>query len=265
MKPPKADSVDPTYPYMWRSIWSLQIPPKLRFFLWRLCHRILPSTEALRSREKDVPLECQVCHDGPESIEHIFYKCLVSKMFYIYTGIHIEALPHTHPTITWRAIASRPILEQQLWVLSWWRIWKSRNWVVFEYLQYSMPALHMHLICGLDEVAFLPPLHPPSSPRWARPPPIPLCSSWRPPSHLRLKINVDGATSFALGGEIGLVVRDHSSAILFATGITYPGITNSLVLELLAFRDACALCSTRGLSCVDIEGGATLVTSMVSN
>ncbi|CAN1811688.1 hypothetical protein LINPERHAP1_LOCUS26300, partial [Linum perenne] len=47
--------------------------------------------------------------------------------------------------------------------------------------------------------------------------PVPTNSSGLPPRSYHLKINVDGALSFPVGGAAGLVVRDHSASVLFAT------------------------------------------------
>ncbi|CAN1327976.1 hypothetical protein LINPERPRIM_LOCUS34304, partial [Linum perenne] len=69
----------PTDAILWRSVWSLCIQPKLRFFLWRLCHRILPTIEGLNARDMDLDPLCPVCLQLPETVEHILFSCLVSK------------------------------------------------------------------------------------------------------------------------------------------------------------------------------------------
>ncbi|CAN1772407.1 hypothetical protein LINPERHAP1_LOCUS12190, partial [Linum perenne] len=56
-----------------------------------------------------------------------------------------------------------------------------------------------------------------------------------------------------------MVVRDSSGGQLFASGTPYPGISAPFVIELLAVRDACALCHSMGWREVDIEGDATQV------
>ncbi|CAN1164107.1 hypothetical protein LINPERHAP2_LOCUS25392 [Linum perenne] len=47
--------VAPMDPTALRAVWSLRIQPKLRFFFWRLCRRILPTIEGLNRRGMELP------------------------------------------------------------------------------------------------------------------------------------------------------------------------------------------------------------------
>ncbi|CAN1141466.1 Uncharacterized mitochondrial protein AtMg00310 [Linum perenne] len=250
---------EPSCPALWGSIWDLQIQPKFRFFLWRLCHRILPTIEGLNSRGMSLPTTCPCCLRGPKTLEHFLFHCIVARRLMQTLNLDLESIPHSHPAVTWRFIQSARPLEGPHWVLAWWRLWKSRNWVVFEKFQKSIPALHRQFSLDVDNLSFLPaPLHSAPSVFPTRP------TVWSPPRFPRLKINVDGAILASLGGACGLVVRDYLGGLLFATGISYPGITNPFLLELLAVRDACVLCRNLGWREVDIEGDATEVLRVVS-
>ncbi|CAN1279753.1 Uncharacterized mitochondrial protein AtMg00310 [Linum perenne] len=247
-----------TDPRLWRSIWSLRIQPKLRFFLWRLCHRILPTIEGLNSRDLNLDPICPSCLEHNETVEHILFSCSIAKRFFAFSDLDLGSIPHTHPAIVWRFITEFRPLEAELWVLAWWRLWKSRNWVVFERVQYSMAALQRHFTFDQDKLRFLPIPTPPATAPSSRDLP------WQAPRYPRLKINVDGAVADGAGGATGLVVRDSSGGQLFASGISYPGISSPFILELLAVRDACALCHSMGWREVDIEGDATQVSLAVA-
>ncbi|CAN1315043.1 Transposon TX1 uncharacterized 149 kDa protein [Linum perenne] len=251
--------VSPMDPSAWRAVWSLRIQPKLRFFLWRLCHRIIPTIEALNRRGMELHPLCPVCLRQPETLEHLMFKCTATRRFFATTSLDLNAIPHTHPAIVWRWIQCRCPQDANLWVLAWWRIWKSRNWVVFEKFQTSILALNRQFTFDRDKLSLLP---LPTAPATAL---LPRPSFWLPPQHPRLKINVDGAVLPGSGGAVGLVVRDSAGGLLFATGISYPGLTNPFILELLAARDACVLCRSMGWTAVDIEGDATQVLQAISN
>ncbi|CAN1134541.1 hypothetical protein LINPERHAP2_LOCUS8325, partial [Linum perenne] len=165
----------PTDPVLWRSIWDLRIQPKLRFFLWRISHRILPILEGLNSRGVSLPMQCPCCLLETETIEHLLFKCIVARRLFRISNLNLDSVPHTHPTITWRIIFSTRPLEAPLWVLAWWRVWKSRNWVVFDKFQSATSALHRQLTFDIDSLAFLPCVAPP-------PPPPPIPSSPSSPS-----------------------------------------------------------------------------------
>ncbi|CAN1146274.1 hypothetical protein LINPERHAP2_LOCUS15157, partial [Linum perenne] len=263
LRPPKKKPpslATPSCPFLWRSVWDLNIQPKLRFFLWRLCHRILPTIEGLNSRGMSLPTTCPCCLRGPETLEHLLFHCVIARRFLRTANLELDSIPHTHPAITWRYIINHRPLEGPRWVIAWWRLWKSRNWVVFEKFQSSFPAPHRQFSLDIDNLSLLSAvLPPPPLPRPTR------STVWSPPPYPRLKINVDGALSDGLGGASGLVVRDSVGGLLFATGISYPGITNPFLVELLAVREACFLCRDMGWSQVDIEGDATEVTRVVSS
>ncbi|CAN0911700.1 Putative ribonuclease H protein At1g65750 [Linum grandiflorum] len=252
----------PIGPSVWRSIWDVQVHPKLRFFLWKLVHRILPTREGLREHHVLVSPECPVCAGPLESVEHLLFYCPFALRFYAVCQLTLPPLPNTHFAYFWQEILCTQPTLAPIWVIAWWRIWKSRNWVVFEHTQWLPIPLYRQF---RRQVAELPALFPPI-PHTPHAPPT-LCptsfSSWLPPIYPRFKINVDGAVRSGSGGATGWVLRDSTGAIMHAVGTPYPGICNPLVLELLAVRDACLWCCRVDLLQVDIEGDATQVVAHV--
>ena len=60
---------------VWARIWKLHIPTKIKIFMWRACHDILPTFEKLRQRwiiEKDL---CPICNRVPETILQAVWEC----------------------------------------------------------------------------------------------------------------------------------------------------------------------------------------------
>ncbi|CAN0880868.1 Uncharacterized mitochondrial protein AtMg00310 [Linum grandiflorum] len=68
-------SASPADSSLWHSVWSLPVLPKLRFFLWRMLLRILPTCEGLIYHHVDVDPICLVCLNAEETIEHLFFAC----------------------------------------------------------------------------------------------------------------------------------------------------------------------------------------------
>ncbi|KAL5756372.1 hypothetical protein ACOSQ2_021118 [Xanthoceras sorbifolium] len=63
----------------WRFLWHLNIPPKVRFFLWRSCNDWLPSAGSLVRRHIAIDGFCQLCSSGFESSVHAFWGCPLLK------------------------------------------------------------------------------------------------------------------------------------------------------------------------------------------
>ncbi|XP_019186011.1 PREDICTED: uncharacterized protein LOC109180755 [Ipomoea nil] len=60
---------------VWQNIWSLQVPPKWRVFLWRALLNILPSLDNLIIRRVDLLNICPSCGLYEECLLHIFCSC----------------------------------------------------------------------------------------------------------------------------------------------------------------------------------------------
>lgn len=63
----------------WKKLGKLQIPPKWMLFTWKLVHRILPVRAVLKSKGLDVQLECLRCFQQEETLEHLCFKCSISR------------------------------------------------------------------------------------------------------------------------------------------------------------------------------------------
>ena len=49
---------------LWKYIWHMRIPPKVRVFIWRACRDIL-------SKRTETNLNCYLCHRGEETAQHL--------------------------------------------------------------------------------------------------------------------------------------------------------------------------------------------------
>ncbi len=63
----------------WNTIWSIQVPPKVRHFLWRASHESLPTRQNLHYRHViDDPI-CPSCNSKTETTIHIIWLCSISQ------------------------------------------------------------------------------------------------------------------------------------------------------------------------------------------
>jgi len=61
------------WPYKW--IWSINTMPKIKIFLWQVCHNALPVRVILFRRGCHIEPECPLFQMDMESIDHLFWTC----------------------------------------------------------------------------------------------------------------------------------------------------------------------------------------------
>ena len=64
---------------LWRKLWHLNIPPKVRIFAWKMCMNALPTFVNLKRKCVNICDICPACGMEPKSNLHVFVKCEVAK------------------------------------------------------------------------------------------------------------------------------------------------------------------------------------------
>ncbi|KAK7823976.1 putative ribonuclease h protein [Quercus suber] len=64
---------------IWRHIWEMNIPNKLKHFAWKACKNILATKENLKRRNITNDSVCEACEKHSKSICHIFRFCDKAK------------------------------------------------------------------------------------------------------------------------------------------------------------------------------------------
>ena len=71
----KARSNKPT----WKKFWTLNVPLKVRTFIWRACSNNLPTRDILHRRKVHVTEVCGLCQQTPETTRHILWECPLAR------------------------------------------------------------------------------------------------------------------------------------------------------------------------------------------
>ena len=77
---------------VWRKIWSLRLPGKIKIFLWRCLHNVIPYFFILANRHIGSISQCPICKAGAEDIKHALFNCMRAKA--VWTAIGIERVIH---------------------------------------------------------------------------------------------------------------------------------------------------------------------------
>ncbi|XP_065621705.1 uncharacterized protein LOC136064192 [Quercus suber] len=59
----------------WKNIWKLNVPGKIKHFLWRSCTNSLPSKENMKKRAMPIDPICHLCSRENESVLHALWGC----------------------------------------------------------------------------------------------------------------------------------------------------------------------------------------------
>ncbi|CAL1398789.1 unnamed protein product [Linum trigynum] len=245
----------------WIRLWEADIPPKLKVFVWQILSRVLPTTEALIERKVQVRPRCPVCWARSETLEHLFLYCPVARALWDHAGLDYlgEGLPRqTFPLFLKKlmALINQPTVFMAV-VAILWRIWRSRNWVVFEGKQFDIPVLMRQFVQQYEEWVRLP------RDRVCRPPQPDqgqLISDGPP----RMVCRWDGATRRGSHSAGGVVLFSQTGEVGMVRGIQLPGIDSPQLVELLALREAVIWCSGLGFTDMVFEGDAKVIIEKIN-
>ena len=63
----------------WKSLWKLKLHERFKVLVWRIANGILPTRIVVASKLGQGDVCCPFCHDSEEFIDHLFFKCSVSR------------------------------------------------------------------------------------------------------------------------------------------------------------------------------------------
>jgi hypothetical protein len=68
-------------------IWRLKIQSKIKIFMWRALHGILPLKSILANRHIGTSGQCSVCSQAPEDILHLLFNCEMARQMWDSLGL----------------------------------------------------------------------------------------------------------------------------------------------------------------------------------
>ncbi|XP_004300035.1 PREDICTED: uncharacterized protein LOC101293591 [Fragaria vesca subsp. vesca] len=97
----------------WKLIWNLDIPPKLKTFLWTMLHKKLLTNVQRVTRRFTKNATCPICHSADETLLHLLRACprsmqiwrafpkpdIISNSFSLDWNGWINAQLHCHPFV----------------------------------------------------------------------------------------------------------------------------------------------------------------------
>lgn len=82
----------------WEWIWKTKVPPKIKLFLLKITHKVVPTKSFLAHRGMNLDLKCLWCDLEVEDLDHLFWRCnLESTLWSIissWLGIRYIIMPN---------------------------------------------------------------------------------------------------------------------------------------------------------------------------
>ncbi|KAM2783884.1 hypothetical protein COP1_013323 [Malus domestica] len=267
----------PSLSHVWNKIWNLEVPNKMKFFVWKCCNNALAVRRNLKRRNLRVGNFCEGCMQPDETENHLFFRCEISHIFWFCSPLQINSLELEGNDFlaSWGSFCGRVKGKEnerelmQEFVFGLWHLWKNRNDLIFKGVTHQpldILGLWMRNLDEYREAGLQRTNDDQPTVGLASPAPAGRTGQWKKPGFGTIKVNTDAAwrkeTSCAC---VGWVARDFAG-LLQAAGGTGGRLCHSAdAAEMLAIRSALDFCVRLGFKSVAIESDAKNIIQMIRN
>lgn len=121
---------------LWKTIWKLKVPNKIRFFMWKIFSDALPTFVNLFKRNSSKTNLCMICKSKPETLPHLFCQCPWVRRLWFACPFTFLILSETNFNLHHWLIECLTSLKLSDWEKGYlctlmWHIWKCRNAFVY--------------------------------------------------------------------------------------------------------------------------------------
>ncbi|KAK7845520.1 putative ribonuclease h protein [Quercus suber] len=244
---------------LWKTIWSLNIPQKIKFFVWKASRDILASKQNLARRKITENGVCDLCGDEEESTCHLLWFWDHAKEVWRNSKF---ALPF-EISASWkfmdvlenlqRCEHLRPGLLEQVTTVCW-GIWKNRNDLRMGGKGKAGRTIlrnAMNLVAEFQNANEAKTEHLSVTPATV---------SWQPPCHGHYKVRIDGAVfSKRKQAGTGIVIRDSEGEVIAALSKKWKLSLGALEAEAKAWEMGALFAKEVEIREAEFEGDSLVV------
>ena len=227
---------------VWKTLWKLNVPAKIKIFGWRVLHGLLPCRGILANRHIGEDSSCPICRQGCEDIKHILFSCERSKEIWRVLGIS-EELNRLSDTDRSGSVLLADIIKQskqikhlnqvglaELFLTGGWYVWWERRKQVHGDTVQN-PAKSAMSIATLT-----------TNYMKAEKKNIKIKTQWKRPPEDFLLLNVDASYNYERStGSSGAVIRDARGVFVAAAAKYYENVLDAHMAEAMALREGMLL------------------------
>ena len=124
----------PVEKQVWKKIWKIGAPNKIKHFLWRALSGALAVKKRLRSRGIQLDTTCSVCSNAAETVCHALFTCLQAQEVWVKSNIRLPTGGFSRNSVFLNlhhlAVSNGGFRNTELngtfpWII--WEIWKAMN------------------------------------------------------------------------------------------------------------------------------------------
>ncbi|KAJ8899612.1 hypothetical protein K2173_018586 [Erythroxylum novogranatense] len=185
---------------LWRLLWKLQVPPKVKHFLWCALSNILTTKLNLYRKKIVDDALCPLCQEAPESVDHAFLWC--TKVWYCWDRLALVR-PIGNTVIWGHRLSSAPAV---LWAVhTACREWEEANSIMSGSVHHGARAGHP--------------------------------TRWSPPMVGQYKCNFDAALDVSTQRiSYGSLIRDHQGNIIHMFAKIFYGPPDPTLVEAIGMK-----------------------------
>ncbi|KAA3485636.1 reverse transcriptase [Gossypium australe] len=131
---PTAYALQTVYKDFYKKIWRLDIPTKVKIFIWRVSWNYLATLVNLMARRLAMSSMCPRCGVGHETMIHLFRDCSVSKEVWMFLSDLDMADYPQEEFVVWltRKVLFFSLTKCRVFCVALWAIWGERNTRIHE-------------------------------------------------------------------------------------------------------------------------------------
>lgn len=118
---------DAPHSKVWKFLWGLEVPGKVKHFLWRALKNILPTADNLLSKRVDVSPICPICSAVNESVFHCLVDCVLAKSCWLLSSFGLGGSCFSFVEWMEQIFTKYRKEDCKLVVMVCWRLWLNRN------------------------------------------------------------------------------------------------------------------------------------------
>ena len=221
---------------VWRKLWQLSVPAKVKNFLWRAMANVIPTANNLVQRRVEVHPLCPICNVSTEIISHVLPECPFAKSCWLASAVGF--IGNCWNVGEWlETLFTRCSKDDcSLAAMICWGIWLNRNNRVWRNINGRASTLFNLASQNLFQWQQVR-KNPYFSPSFVANDHGSVC--WKRPRDGWFKCNVDAAISRHRGTiSFGAIIRSSQGDFIAAKSVSLPGTFAAREAEGIGMRKA---------------------------
>ncbi|XP_074267371.1 uncharacterized protein LOC141590703 [Silene latifolia] len=198
--------------WVWNAVWSAPVLPRIKNFMWQLCHEAIPTKSLLATRLGSGDGLCPRCFGDMETCLHVVRDCGWGDGVWEEMGIEVDRTIGVVRVREWveGMLRERGVRERREFMVTCWVLWEKRDKVVFEEARWETERI----VRRIRELVWE--MESSEAGQGVEESLGGGGGGWRQPGTGEWKVNVDAGIMEGVGVGLGAVCRNEEGSIEWA-------------------------------------------------